>query len=321
MASIILVTHTTSENGLPMTTTASTYQTDYLPLPHRPFGKTGQRVPLLGLGTAPGGTGLKDEEAIRLFNRAIDLGVTYVDTAPMYGRAQRQLSEIVPERREEMFLVSKALTEDGAEAQRILEDNLRELKTDYLDLMFVHSVGSHDVGKVLSPTGSLAALRSAKQQGLVRHIGVTAHNNPWKVLRVLEESDIDVLMIALNFADHFTYGFDGEVLSLARQKDVAVAAMKVYGGATGMKYEKPIASAMQTDGFTDYERALRYALGLPGVGTAVVGVFSEEELEQNIQWVRRYQPLTVEEEESLRSQGQQIARQWGPHFGPVDASE
>ena len=90
-----------------MTTTASTYQTDYLPLPHRPFGKTGQRVPLLGLGTAPGGTGLKDEEAIRLFNRAIDLGVTYVDTAPMYGRAQRQLSEIVPERREEMFLVSK----------------------------------------------------------------------------------------------------------------------------------------------------------------------------------------------------------------------
>ena len=104
-------------------------------------------VLLLGLGTAPGGTGLKDEEAIRLFNRAIDLGVTYVDTAPMYGRAQRQLSEIVPERREEMFLVSKALTEDGAEAQRILEDNLRELKTDYLDLMFVHSVGSHDVGK------------------------------------------------------------------------------------------------------------------------------------------------------------------------------
>ena len=88
--------------------------------------------------------------------------------------------------------------------------------------------------------------------------------------------------------------------------------MKVYGGATGMKYEQPIASAMQTDGFTDYERALRYALGLPGVGTAVVGVFSEEELEQNIEWVRRYQPLTVEEEEYLRSQGRQIARQWGP---------
>ena len=66
-----------------------------------------------------------------------------------------------------------------------------------------------------------------------------------------------------------------------------------------MKYDKPIASAVQTGGFTDYERALRYALGLPGVGTAVVGVFSEEELEQNVEWIRRYQPLTVEEEESL----------------------
>ena len=304
-----------------MTTTASITQTTHLPLPHRRFGKTGERVPLLGLGTAPGGTGLGDDEAIRLFNRAIDLGVTYVDTAPLYGRAQKQLGEIVPARREEMFLVSKALTEDGAEAQRIVEDSLRDLKTDYLDLVFVHSVGSHDVENILSPTGSLAALRAAKQQGLIRHIGVSAHNNPWKVLRVLEESDIDVLMIALNFADHFTYGFDGDVLSMAREKDVAVAAMKVYGGATDMKYDKPIASAVQTGGFTDYERALRYALGLPGVGTAVVGVFSEEELEQNVEWIRRYQPLTVEEEESLLAQGRQIAEQWGPHFGPVNDSE
>ena len=304
-----------------MTTTAPTTQTTHLPLPHRRFGKTGERVPLLGLGTAPGGTGLGDDEAIRLFNRAIDLGVTYVDTAPLYGRAQKQLGEIVPTRREEMFLVSKALTEDGAEAQRIVEDSLRDLKTDYLDLVFVHSVGSHDVEKILSPTGSLAALRAAKRQGLIRHIGVSAHNNPWKVLRVMEESDIDVLMIALNFADHFTYGFHGDVLSMAREKDVAVAAMKVYGGATDMKSDKPIASAVQTGGFTDYERALRYALGLPGVGTAVVGVFSEEELEQNVEWIRRYQPLTVEEEESLLAQGRQIAEQWGQHFGPINDSK
>ena len=304
-----------------MTITASTTQTTHLPLPHRRFGKTGERVPLLGLGTAPGGTGLEDDEAIRLFNRAIDLGVTYVDTAPLYGRAQKQLGEIMPTRREEIFLVSKALTEDGAEAQRIVEDSLRDLNTDYLDLVFVHSVGSHDVEKILSPSGSLAALRAAKQQGLIRHIGVSAHNNSWKVLRVLEESDIDVLMIALNFADHFTYGFDEDVLSMAREKDVAVAAMKVYGGATDMKYDQPIASAVQTGGFTDYERALRYALGLPGVGTAVVGVFSEQELEQNVECIRRYQALTVEEEENLLTQGRQIAEQWGPHFGPVNDSE
>lgn len=300
-----------------MTATAPSTQSMHVPLPQRTLGRTGERVPLLGLGTGPGGMGLKDDEAIALYNRAIDLGVTYIDTAPGYQRAQRQLSEIMPTRRDEIFLISKGVTADGGEMQRIVEQNLRDLKTDYLDLMYVHSLGNHDVDEVLADSGALAALRAAKEQGLIRHIGVTAHHNPWKVARILREAEIDVIMVALNFADHFTYHFDGEVLELAREKNVGVAAMKVYGGATKMEYEKPVPSALQTEGFTHYEQALRYALGLPGVGIAVVGVYSEEELEQNIEWVRRYQPLTVEEEAELLDQGQQIARAWGAHFGPV----
>ena len=150
-------------------------------------------MPLLGLGTAPGGTGLGDDEAIRLFNRAIDLGVTYVDTAPLYGRAQKQLGEIVPTRREEMSLVSKALTEDGAEAQRIVEDSLRDLKTDYLDLVFVHSVGSHDVEKILSPTGSLAARARQNSRDSFATLASLPTTTLGKSCALLQESDIDVL--------------------------------------------------------------------------------------------------------------------------------
>jgi uncharacterized protein len=298
-------------------TTAAPVPTITTPLPQRILGKTGESVSMLGLGTAPGGFGLKDDEAIALFERAIDLGVTYIDTAPGYDRAHQQLSEIVPTRREEIFLISKGATSDGDEMRRTVEENLRALKTDQLDLMYVHSMGHQDVEQVLAPNGALAALQEAKDQGLVRYIGVTGHHHPWKVARVLNEADIDVIMVALNFADRYTYNFDGEVLTLANEKNVGVAAMKVYGGSIGMKYEKPSASALAPVGFDHYEHALRYALGLPGVSTAVLGVYNEEELLKNIEWVRRYQSLTNEEEAALLQRGQTIADEWGPHFGDV----
>jgi predicted aldo/keto reductase-like oxidoreductase len=272
---------------------------------------------MLGLGTAPGGIGLKDDVAIALFERAIDLGITYIDTAPGYERAQKQLSEIVPAHREDIFLISKGATSDGDEMKRILEQNLRDLKTDQLDLMYVHSMGHQDVEQVLAPGGALAALEQAKEQGLIRYIGVTGHHMPWKVAKVLREAEIDIIMVALNFADHYTYNFDGEVLALAAANNVGVAAMKVYGGSIGMKYEQPVASALAPKGFSHYELALRYALGLPGVHLAVLGVYSEEELVQNIEWVHRYQPLTTEQERALLQRGQVIADEWGPHFGDV----
>ena len=242
--------------------------------------------------------------AIALFERAIDLGVTYIDTAPGYERAHKQLSEIVPAHRDKLFLVSKGATSAGDEMWRILEQNLRDLNTDQLDLMYVHSMGHQDVDRVLAADGALPALQEAKRQGLVRFIGVTGHHMPWKVERVLHKADIDVIMVALNFVDHFTYNYDGEALSLAVANNVGVAAMKVYGGSIDMDYQKPTVSALAPKGFTQYELALRYALGLDGVSTAVLGVYNEEELLQNIEWVRRYQPLTDEQQQQLLRQGQ-----------------
>lgn len=297
-----------------MTTTAL----DLAPLPQVTLGKTGEQVPILGLGSAPGGMGLADADAIALYEKAIDLGITYVDTAPGYQRAQSQLSHIVPRRRDEIFLVSKAATADYQQALDTVEKNLRELGTEQLDLMYVHSLGHLDVDKVLAKDGALAGLREAQRRGWTRYIGITAHHAPWKAAKVLRETEIDACMFALNFVSRHTYNFEEVVLPLARAQNTAVAAMKVYGGGLDMKYDKPSVSQMAHSGFTDHERALRYSLGLPGVSLAVLGVYNEAELLQNIEWARRYTPLAPADETALLAEGQKLAEQWGPHYGPVE---
>ncbi len=291
---------------------------DIAPLPQITLGKTGAQIPLLGLGTAPGGMGLEDSEARALYEEAIDLGVTYIDTAPGYERAQRQLAPIIARRRRELFLVSKAHTADYQQVLEIVEKNLQDLGTDHVDLTYVHSLGHLEVDQVLAENGSLAGLREAQRRGWTRHIGITAHHAPWKAAKVLREAEIDVCMLALNFADRHTYNFEETVLPLARARQVGVAAMKVYGGSIDMKYDKPCASQMAHSGFDDHQRALRYALGLPGVHLAVIGLYNRDELIQNIEWARHYEPLNAAEEKTLLDQGRDLAEKWGPHYGPVE---
>ncbi len=292
-------------------------------LPQRVLGKTGEKVPILGLGTAPGGMGMDDTSAIDLFEMAIDCGVTYLDTAPGYARAQEQLGHILPRRRDEVFLVTKTPTSDGKTAIEQLEENLKILRTDAVDLCYVHSLGHQDVDKVLAKDGSLAALREAQKRGLTRYVGFTAHHKPAWSERVLREADVDVAMFAINFADHHTYGFDQGVLAAAVAQNTGIAAMKVFGGAVAMKYEtteeeKSRPSALRDlDADFDHEQALRWSLSLEGVSLAVLGMYSQEELAQNIEWVQRLQPLSVAEEKVLREKGQTFATRLGAHYGDV----
>ena len=287
-------------------------------LPQRVLGKTGERVPILGYGSAPGGIGMDDDEAISLCHTAIDHGVTFIDTAPGYGRAHLQLGQVMASRRDEVFLVTKTPADDADSALAMLEKGLRDLQTDHVDLVYVHSMGNRDVERVLASDGALEGLREARRRGWTRFIGVTAHNAPWRTARVLKETEIDVVMLAMNIADRYTYNFENEVLPIACEQDVGVAAMKVYGGALEMNYEKPAPSALAAHGPHDHEAALRYALGLPGVGTAVVGVFSEAELLQNVAWARRTTPLDGADSLAAERIGRQVAAEWGPHYGAVE---
>ena len=285
------------------------------PLPTRRLGKTELRVPLVGYGTAPGGSGLSDRDAIELLHHAIDRGVTYLDTAPAYERAQRQLRSVLAERRDEVIVATKVPVDGAAEALASLTGSLEVLGTDHVDIAYVHSLGGRDVDRVLAADGALAGLRQAQRAGMTRFVGFTSHNRPRQSTRLLRECEVDVIMVALNYGDQHTYGFERQVLPEARRHDVGVAAMKVYGGAAGMQYAAPSPAALTALGPVDHERALRWALDQEGVAIAVIGMFDLAEVEQNVRWARRTRPLTAAEQEALRHEGRALAAQWGEHFG------
>jgi uncharacterized protein len=287
------------------------------PLPCRRFGRTNEVVPSLGLGTAPAGMGLPDDRAVALYHAAIDLGVTYLDTAPAYGRAQVQLGKVMPSRRDEVFLATKVNVEDGKGAIESLQESLRDLNTDRVDLAYVHALGGKNPDTVLSAEGALEGLVEARRRGLTRYVGFTAHNAPWKCVKALREAEVDAVMLAMNLVDRYTYDFEGRVLPEACDRDVGVAAMKVFGGAPGMVYEEPVQSKLALSCGYDHRTALRYALGLPGVALAVVGVYTEEELRLSLSWACDFEPLSTDERRETEHFGRKLARDWGPHYGSV----
>jgi predicted aldo/keto reductase-like oxidoreductase len=295
---------------------------DEAKLPQRVLGKTGIRVPVLGLGTAPAGHRPR-REASRFYDYAISQGVTYMDTAPEftgYGVAQAALGDVLKNRRNEVFLVTKCYEPDGEKALALLKQNLEELQTDHADLVYAHSLGADkmDPETVLGPRGVLKALEKARDDGLCRLIGATGHNRPERFRRVLQEFDLDVMMNAVNYVVRHIYNFEERVWDEARRKNIGLVAMKVLGGMYQMQTAPPDAQAKggRIRG-EDAHPAFRYAMGLSGVTTVVLGCFDEAELNQAITWARNFQPLSPMEERDLLAQGKDLAEKWGEVYGPV----
>ena len=288
-------------------------------LPERILGKTGERVPVLGLGTAEAGMALSLKEAVKLFNTAIDRGVTYLDTAPGYDNAQEQLSHVLKDRRQEVMVATKVPTSNGGEFLEGLAENLKVLKIDHVDIAYIHSVGDQDIDELLSDTGSLSALLAAKQKGMARYVGFTAHSRPAHAEKVLQHTDeLDVVMLAMNFLDRHVYDFENRVLPLARAQNLGIAAMKVYGGAVEMEYKLPVDSALKGKVGYDHRLAFRYSLGLPGVSLSVIGVYTEAELDENIKWANEFVPLNALEQKQLETDAIKALPKWGERYGPAE---
>lgn len=291
-------------------------------LPQRTLGKTGVKVPILGLGTVALGAISDQKEAHKLLNTAIDLGVTYIDTAPArtrqaaftgYGKAQQHIKGILKERRKEVFIATKCLETDGSKTLDLVHSNLKELGIDQADLIYTHSIGhaTYDFDQLVSDQGPMAALEKAKADGLTRFVGVTGHNRPEKFARVLEKRDIDAMMNAVNIVDRHTYDFEQIVWPIARKKNVGLVAMKVYGGAVVTRPCK-MPEAMR-------ESSFRYALSIPGVSLAVIGMGSIRELEQNVAFAKAFKPMTDDEIAALKTETVALARKWGAHLDALDA--
>jgi hypothetical protein len=285
-----------------------------LTFPKRKLGRTGEWVPIIGFGTASIGRGVGDDVAAFLLNRSVDLGVNYIDTAPAiggYGRAQLQVGRALSARRKEIFLTTKVFEADGAAARRLLESSLKELRTDSVDLLFVHSLGHDkmDPEVVFAKGGVFEAVMQAKQEGLARYVGVSGHNRPDRFMRALADYDLDVLMTATNFADAHTYNFEGRVWPFAHRRQMGLVAMKVYGGIKGSGHTPALMEAQH------HEQALRYALSLEGCACAVIGMVSADELHENVERARDFIPLSAAERTELLKSGEALAAEWGEHLG------
>jgi hypothetical protein len=288
------------------------------PLPTRVLGRTGTRVTILGLGTAPIGEAQIDrQEAEKIFGEVMDRGVNYIDTARGYGHAEEVLGNLVPSRRDKLFLVTKVWVETAADAEKSFNESLRRLKVDHVDLVHIHHVGGKDIDKVLAKDGVLEYLLKQKAAGKLRFIGMSGHARPARFLRMLETKQIDVMMTVMNYADRHIYDFEGKVLPECRQQNVGVVAMKVYAGIKGgfPNHRKGWVGCN-----TPPERlplALAYALDLEGVSSAVIGPFTLEQALKNIELARAYKPLTDAQRADLLAVGKELAGTLGPRYGPV----
>ncbi len=250
----------------------------------RPLGRTGHQVKLFSLGgqatIEKAGT---HDESIAIINRAIDLGVNYIDTAARYGGgiSQTYIGEVMKTRRREVFLASKThdRTRDGS--LKVLDESLRLLQTDHLDLWQLHNVQRDEqLDQIFGKDGAIEAMQKARDQKLVRFLGITGHFDPDVLLRGIQRFDFDTILMALNPADTHHLAFTEKLLPLANQKKMGVIGMKIP--ARGRLF--------RPDGVNSMKDAMSYVLTLP-VSTVIVGCDTVKQLEENIAIAANFAPL------------------------------
>lgn len=272
-------------------------------VPMRALGKTGVRVSALCFGGAHWGRLRSDAEAIRLLHEATDAGITFMDNAWEYngGRSEELMGKALQGRRDRVFLMTKVCSHgrDKRVALQQLDESLRRLKTDYLDLWQLHEViYDDDPDRHAAPGGAVEALLEAKQQGKVRFIGFTGHKHPRIHLKMLaHDVPFDACQMPLNVFDGTYRSFEQEVLPVVARRGTAALAMKSLSGNA-----EPI-----KQGLVSPEEALRYVLSLP-VASVVSGIDSREVLQQNLSILRRFTPMTVAEMQVLRTRVAAYAR-------------
>jgi aryl-alcohol dehydrogenase-like predicted oxidoreductase len=257
-------------------------------IPQRELGKTGVRVSALGLGGHHLGQLPSAAAAARLVHEAVDAGITFFDNCWEYhnGRSELWLGEALRGRRDKVFLMTKVCTHgrDGALGMHMLEESLRRLETDHLDLWQIHGVGfESDPRLAFAKGGIVEAMERARKAGKIRFVGFTGHKDPAVHLRMLEHGfHFDAAQMPLNpFDAQFTTSFERQVLPALIKRGVAPLGMKSLGGK-GDAVRKGVVSAQD---------ALSYAMSLP-VATTIAGMDSPDVLRQNLQIARGFQPLS-----------------------------
>lgn len=266
---------------------------DQTPLSTSPFGKTGRKVSIVGLG----GEGIlrtfgQEKAAQQVIETALDEGIVYFDSARAYAGSETYYGLVWPKRpsdRARIFQTSKSAMRTKKEALRELDLTLSNMGTDYLDLWQIHDVRTEtDFQTIAGPGGALEAFIEAKVKGKIRFIGLTGHHDPEILTRAVKAWPIDSVLIPVNPVEGILEGFLSTTLSAALEKGVAVVGMKVLGGS---HYVIP-QSGLTAD------RLIRFALSQP-ITLAIVGCSTPEEVKTLARIGRRFEPFSPEEQQQI----------------------
>ena len=277
-------------------------------IPKRVLGKTGENVSILALG---GVIGMKlppskDHDPAAIAEKALDLGITYFDTAPSYnnGQSETNYGHVLARRRKEVFLACKTGDRSYDGTMKSVEQSLKRLRTDHLDLLQIHGVSSReDIPAWGKPGGVYVALQKLLEQKVIRFIGVTGHDSADMLYRAIDMYEFDTLLTTLNPVSR-RRPFREDLLRKANAKRMGVIAMKVMGGGNGClvmgnPYKKILLPYHDdTSHQVRAQSLIRYALGLP-ISVTVVGVKDIGQLEANVQVVKQIQPMDVAEQKEL----------------------
>lgn len=270
------------------------------PMPQREFGRSGEKVSLLTLGGHHIGRIRDEQESIDLIREAIDLGVTFMDNAWEYhgGRSEERMGRALQDGyRDKTFLMTKHHGRDKKTAMKHLEDSLRRLKTDVIDLWQFHEiVYDDDPEMIFSEGGGIEAAYEAKKQGKVRYIGFTGHKDPDYFKQMLSyDYEWDAVQMPLNALDAHFKSFRKNILPILLERKIAPLAMKTLASGNIVR-----------NNILPVNDALRYAFSLP-ISTVVSGMENRKFLHENVKLAKTFEPLSDEELNNLLAKTKESA--------------
>jgi aryl-alcohol dehydrogenase-like predicted oxidoreductase len=267
-------------------------------VPKRPLGRTKEMVSILGVGGHTLGTAATEEESIRIVHEAIDAGVNFMDNAWEYngGRSETVMGKALKDRRDKVFLMTKDCSHGKTKAVALahLEESLKRLQTDHLDLWMIHEVQAmSEVEAAFAPGGAIEALDAAKKQGKVRYVGFTGHTDPNIHLAMLKHDyPFDAVLLPVNAFEQHRKGFRTQVIPELNRREMGVLGIKSLGGAPGR---------IVRDGKITAEKAIRFALS-HSITVQIVGMRSLQNLRDNLQIAKNFTPMSPTEMDTLATQ-------------------
>ena len=278
------------------------------PIPKRRLGKTGVELSIIALG----GIVVMDTEqtfANNIVAEAFDRGVNYFDVAPQYGNAQQILGPALEPYRKRSFLACKTLMRDKEGAAAQLDDSLRKLRTDHLDLYQFHAVTTRDdVDRIFGPNGAMEAFQAARTAGKIRFIGFSAHSVE-NAFSMLDHYDFDSILFPINFVLFSQANFGPQVLARAQKKGMGILALKSMAKTTwpeAQKQHHPAPKCWYQPSALPDEAALGLRWTLSHPITAAVPPGDEKYFRLAMDVAQKFEPIKPEEEKDLLAHAQGV---------------